>query len=280
MFFCTVLMLIKRCIYKYFIMRVFSLKGRFIFRKAIASLLSSMGFASLYATEMRPEALLDTLPVRDSISQERMMVLYGCPTADFKFNGQVIDQSGKPLENVEVRILQCGYEEEAVSDADGLFKIEYENMPWCDIEISAKNDYASAIDSIKLDPDTNRDDFIIPEERRNSAFFYGVYSKDITIILNEDGGLGKIIFGSPASVQDKGADKVLLFSNPVENYLWFNMQEVENANVAIYDFRGEKVMDALVSNGGNLYVGDLKSGNYLLTVISGDKKYVAKFIKK
>jgi len=260
-------------------MKGFSLKGRYIFRKAIASLLSSMGFASLYATEMRPEALFDTLPVRDTISQERMrmMVLYGCPSADFKFKGQVVDQRGKPLENVKIRIQQCGYEEETESDADGLFKIEYEYDPWCDIEISAKNDYASAIDSIKLDSD--RDDFIVPEGDL-SPFYYGVYSKEITIVLNEDGGLGEIIFGSPASVQDKAAEKVLLFSNPVENYLWFNMQEVENANVAIYDFSGEKVVDALVSNGGNLYVGDLKSGNYLLTVISGDRKYVAKFIKK
>jgi hypothetical protein len=35
-----------------------------------------------------------------------------------------------------------------------------------------------------------------------------------------------------------------------------------------------------VLSGGSLYVGDLKSGNYLLTVISGEKKQVAKFLKK
>ncbi|MBO7427780.1 MAG: T9SS type A sorting domain-containing protein, partial [Paludibacteraceae bacterium] len=89
-----------------------------------------------------------------------------------------------------------------------------------------------------------------------------------------------IIFGRPTGVEDGVAEKILLFSNPVENYLWFNLTGVESANVTIYNLSGEQVLTASVPNGESLYVGNLKSGNYLLTVVSGDKKLAARFLKK
>ncbi|MBR4714179.1 MAG: T9SS type A sorting domain-containing protein [Paludibacteraceae bacterium] len=55
---------------------------------------------------------------------------------------------------------------------------------------------------------------------------------------------------------------------------------MENANVAIYSLNGEQLKSASIPNGESLYVGDLKSGNYLLTVISGDKKMAVQFLKK
>lgn len=120
----------------------------------------------------------------------------------------------------------------------------------------------------------------MPENPGRDPFYDGVYTKEMTIVLGDEGESGQIIFGRPTGVDDETAEKILLFSNPVENYLWFNLTGVENANVAIYNLNGEQVKSASVLNGENLYVGDLKSGNYLLTVISGDKKMVAQFLKK
>lgn len=260
-------------------MNKISLKARSIIRKGIASLLSSMGFFTLHASDKGDYIIYEPTDSikKDYLRDSSVVVLYGCPYADFKINGHVTDKSGKPLENVEIQISQCDNITSTVtSDADGAFSIEYEMTPWCDIKISAKNDYSSACDSI-LEADY-KNKFVITS--KTGPFYYGVYSETLSIVLDENGELGKIIFGNVAEQRDAVVEKVLLFSNPVENYLWFNLEGTEEANVAIYNFSGEKVISATVSNGGNLYVGDLTCGNYIVTVASGNKKYVAKFLKK
>ncbi len=260
-------------------MKKISAKTRSLISKGITSLLSAMGFVTLHAQENKIDPVEPFDP--DSVKyvhEDEPVVLYGCPYADYKFTGHVIDKAGNPLSNVEILFDACDGNAVAkgTSDENGEFKVEYTYVPWCDIKISAKNDFSAAYDSISKE-EIERD-LIRPVD--DIWLNYGEYIKDLTIILNDKGELGKIIFNSTANVADPNAEKVLLFSNPVENYLWFNMDGAEDANVAIYNFAGEKVMSASISNGSNLYVGDLKSGNYILTVISNDKKYVAKFIKK
>ena len=260
-------------------MKKVSVKTRSLIRKGIASLLSAMGFVTLHAEEKKIDSVepFDRDTIKE-FNENEPIALYGCPYADYKFTGHVIDKHGNPLNNVEIQFDECDGNAvaKATSDENGDFKVEYTYVPWCDIKISAKNEFSAAYDSISKE-DIERE--IVPPI--NDIWLnYGVYSKDLTIILNDKGELGKIIFNSTANITDANAEKVLLFSNPVENYLWFNMDGAEDANVAIYNFNGEKLMSAFISNGNNLYVGDLKSGNYILTVISNDKKYVAKFIKK
>lgn len=262
-------------------MKKISAKTRSLISKGITSLLSAMGFVTLHAEENKidPVEPFDPDSISDYIHEEGPIALYGCPYADYKFTGHVIDKEGNPLSNVEILFEECDRDGviasvKDTSDENGEFKVEYSYAPWCDIKISAKNDFSAAYDSI------SKEDIEKETMTTRQGWYYGVYSKDITIILKDKGELGKIIFNGTANIDDPNAEKVLLFSNPVENYLWFNIDGAEDANVAIYNFSGEKVTSASISNGSNLYVGDLKSGNYILTVISNDKKYVAKFIKK
>ena len=261
-------------------MRKISLKTRSLIKRCITSLLTMMGFAPLHASDK-----IDAIPVdKDDefdYPDSTVAVLYGCPYADYKFTGHVTDKNGNPLEGVEIQFTHCDYEiGKIVSDEAGNFQMAYQEVPWCDIKISAKNDYTAAYDTI---PKKVVSEGIVPPENPTSWLNEGVFSRDMTIVLDENGEMNKIIFsspGSPAYSADANAERVLLFENPVENYLWFNMNGAESAVVSIYDFAGKKVMSASVLSGGSLYVGDLKSGNYLLTVISGEKKQVAKFLKK
>lgn len=263
-------------------MRKISLKTRSLIKKCITSLLTAMGFVPAHASDK-----INAIPVdeKDSIEydspESSMVTLYGCPYAEYKFTGRVTDKSGNPLEGVEIQFNLCDYDRPTiVSDEKGNFQTSFQSEPWCDIKISAKNDYATAYDTIPKD--VVRDGLVPPEDRKN-WLNEGVFSRDITIVLDENDELNKIVFsspGNPAYSAATNAEKVMLFENPVENYLWFNMEGAENAVVSIYDFSGEKVLYASVLSGGYLYVGDLPSGNYILTVISGEKKQVAKFLKK
>ena len=212
--------------------------------------------------------------------RDREVVLYGCPSADFKFRGRVIDKAGNPLKDVNVQVTHCknGDYPAVLTDDDGNFSVEYRTSPWCDIKISATNDISSACDTI-LEAEY-KNEFVMPENPGRDPFYDGVYTKEMTIVLGDEGEPGHFIFGRPTGVKEDAAEKILLSSNPVENYLWFNLTGVETANVAIYSLSGEQLMSASIPNGESLYVGDLKSGNYLLTVISGDKKMAVQFLKK
>lgn len=263
-------------------MRKISLKTRSLIKRCITSLLTAMGFFPVHAADRDRTAPVDEKdPQELDFPDSTMIALYGCPYADFKFTGHVTDKNGNPLNGVEIQFTHCDYEiGKIVSDEAGNFQMAYQEVPWCDIKISAKNDYAAAYDTI---PKEVVREGMVPPEKPTSWMYEGVFSQDITIMLDENGEMNRIIFnspGSPASSADANAERVLLFENPVENYLWFNMNGAESAVVSIYDFAGKKVMSASVLSGGSLYVGDLKSGNYLLTVISGEKKQVAKFLKK
>lgn len=266
-------------------MRKISLQARSIIRRAIVSLLSSMGFITVQGQttekEIGRDSRIDTFDTVEKYNPDRdLVVLYGCPSADFKLSGHVTDKYGNPLKDVNVQVTHCknGDYPAVLTDEDGKFSVEYTTTPWCDIRISASNELSSACDTILEEEYQN--EFVLPENLGRRSFYEGVYTKEMTIILGDEGESGQIIFGRPTGVNDETAEKILLFSNPVENYLWFNLTGVENANVAIYNLNGEQVKSASVLNGENLYVGDLKSGNYLLTVISGDKKMVAQFLKK
>lgn len=261
-------------------MRKISLQARSIIRRAIVSLLSSMGFITMQGQAMDRDGRIDESDKVYEYPDESLVALYGCPSADFKLRGRVIDKAGNPLKDVNVQVTHCknGDYPAVLTDDDGNFSVEYRTAPWCDIKISATNDISSACDTI-LEAEY-KNEFVMPENPGRDPFYDGVYTKEMTIVLGDEGEPGHFIFGRPTGVKDDAAEKILLFSNPVENYLWFNLTGVENANVAIYNLNGEQVKSASVLNGENLYVGDLKSGNYLLTVISGDKKMVAQFLKK
>ena len=263
-------------------MRKISLQARSIIRRAIVSLLSSMGFITMHGQAMDRDGRIefDEYDKEIEFPRDREVTLYGCPSADFKFRGHVTDKFGNPLKDVNVQVTHCknGDYPAVLTDEDGNFSVEYRTAPWCDIRISATNDISSACDTI-LEAEY-QNEFVMPENPGRDPFYDGVYTKEMTIVLGDEGEPGHFIFGRPTGVDDETAEKILLSSNPVENYLWFNLTGVENANVAIYNLNGEQVKSASVLNGENLYVGDLKSGNYLLTVISGDKKMVAQFLKK
>ena len=263
-------------------MRKISLQARSIIRRAIVSLLSSMGFITMQGQAMDRDGRIefDEYDKEVEFPGDRAVTLYGCPSADFKLRGRVIDKAGNPLKDVNVQVTHCknGDYPAVLTDDDGNFSVEYMTAPWCDIIISAKNDKSSACDTI-LEAEYQKE-FVMPENPGRDPFYDGVYTKEMTIVLGDEGEPGHFIFGRPTGVKEDVAEKILLSSNPVENYLWFNLTGVENANVAIYSLSGEQLKSASIPNGESLYVGDLKSGNYLLTVISGDKKMAVQFLKK
>jgi len=266
-------------------MRKISLQARSIIRRTIVSLLSSMGFITVHGQATgkevdRSSRINDFETVEEYNPERDLIALYGCPSADFRFRGNVTDKYGNPLKDVSVQVTHCqnGVFPPVMTDEDGNFVFEYKTAPWCDIRISATNDISSACDTI-LEEQYEKE-FVMPENPDGDPFYRGVYDKEMTIVLGDEGETGHIIFGRPTGVEDGVAEKILLFSNPVENYLWFNLTGVESANVTIYNLSGEQVLTASVPNGESLYVGNLKSGNYLLTVVSGDKKLSARFLKK
>ena len=265
-------------------MKKLSLQARSIIRRAIVSLLSSMGFITVQgqAAErvMDRDGRIDKSDKVVEYPDQSLVALYGCPSADFKLRGHVTDKYGNPLKDVNVQVTHCkDYDfSHVLTDEDGNFSVEYMTAPWCDIIISAKNDKSSACDTI-LEAEYQKE-FVMPENPGRDPFYDGVYTKEMTIVLGDEGEPGHFIFGRPTGVKEDAAEKILLSSNPVENYLWFNLTGVENANVAIYSLSGEQLKSASIPNGESLYVGDLKSGNYLLTVISGDKKMAVQFLKK
>ena len=248
-------------------------------------MLSSMGFITVNGQATEKEigrnSRIDTFDTVEKYDPERELIaLYGCPSADFRFRGNVTDKNGNPLKDVSVQVTHCknGAFTPVMTDEDGKFEIEYRTSPWCDIKISATNDISTACDTIFEEEYKN--EFVMPESPGRDPFYDGVYEKEMTIVLGDEGEAGHIIFNRPTGVEDGAAEKVLLLSNPVENYLWFNLTGVESADVAIYNLSGEQVLNASVPSGESLYVGNLKSGNYLLTVVSGDKKLSARFLKK
>lgn len=267
-------------------MKKISLQARSIIRRAIVSLLSSMGFITVHGQATGKVVGMDA--GKDSFEEERiypdsaLVVLYGCPSADFRFRGNVTDKYGNPIKDVSVQVTHCqnGAFPPVMTDEDGKFVVEYMTAPWCDIRISATNDISSACDTIM--EAEYKDEFVMPDSPSGDPFYRGVYDKEMTIVLGDEGETGQIIFGRPntTGVNDEAAEKILLISNPVENYLWFNLTGEESANVAIYNLSGEQMLSASVPSGESLYVGNLKSGNYLLTVVSGDKKLAARFLKK
>ncbi|MCR4660345.1 MAG: radical SAM-associated putative lipoprotein [Bacteroidales bacterium] len=60
------------------------------------------------ATPTAPTPLPDTTAVRRPQPRDEIRLMYGVPTVDFHVRGQVISPNGKPVEGVEVMLLEEG----------------------------------------------------------------------------------------------------------------------------------------------------------------------------
>lgn len=102
---------------------------------------------------------------------------------------------------------------------------------------------------------------------------------------------GKISYSEVATVLNKlssVAERYVISPNPVtgnELYLQTNIKDIQKLEIAIYDMSGAKKMTNTfnVLDGSNVIpinVGNIGTGNYILTIKEGAQNYSLKFIKK
>lgn len=74
--------------------------------------------------------------------------------------------------------------------------------------------------------------------------------------------------------------EVRIYPNPVDDYLWFAFGDDDRATVSIVDYTGQLMKRELVENGGSIFVGDLKSSVYIVSIKSGSRTVSTKFVKR
>lgn len=204
-------------------------------------------------------------------------VAYGCPSADFIFRGNVTDESGNAIPDVDVEVKCCDCTVALMkTDESGSFNITYTDSPWCDIKISFSKDANTLVDTTILLSD------IVFEDLREDDVWYRVkYEADMQVSLGKNSDESRIFLNRPAlsNTVDNGGEMFRIV-NPVDNYMWFNFRNVSAADVTISDISGNALKQERVNDGTNIFVGDLKSGEYVVTAVSGGKRFSALFIKK
>lgn len=204
-------------------------------------------------------------------------VAYGCPSADFIFRGNVTDESGKAIPDVDVEVKCCDCTVALMkTDESGSFNITYTDSPWCDIKISFSKDANTLVDTTIL-----LSDIVFEDLREGDVWYCGKYEADMQVSLGKNSDESRIFLNRPALSKsvDKGSEMFRIV-NPVENYMWFNFRNVSAADVTITDISGRTLKHERVNDGTNIYVGDLNSGEYVVTAVSGVNRFSALFIKK
>ncbi|MCF6307834.1 MAG: T9SS type A sorting domain-containing protein [Flavobacteriaceae bacterium] len=86
-------------------------------------------------------------------------------------------------------------------------------------------------------------------------------------------------------VADSNSDlEASVFPNPVDTFITVQFSEVlkNSINVVIYDISGKRILNTTENpiQSFNIDMSSFSSGVYLLTIVSGNKKYTAQLIKK
>lgn len=86
-------------------------------------------------------------------------------------------------------------------------------------------------------------------------------------------------------VADSNSDlEASIFPNPVDTFITVQFSEVlkNSINVVIYDISGKRILNNTENptQSFNIDMSSFSSGVYLLTIVSGAKKYTAQLIKK
>lgn len=252
---------------------------RKLLNKGILSIISALGITSFpaHASAPKDENSSDNNDGVISPNEwefENQHVEYGCPSASFKFKGKVTDDAGNPIPDVDVVVKMCEYGMgNSKTDENGEYNIYFEDTPWCDVTIS-----------FTKDPNTMLDTTIVKEniefENPSGHWYQGEYSREVNVIFSEQEG-SKIFFNKSAFAEIVNLEEPMFrVVNCVEDYMWFSFRNVKSAAISVYDHKGTLLKKQRLNDGENLYVGDLKSGTYLLTAVSGSKRFSSIFIKK
>lgn len=252
--------------------------------RLILSVLTTLGFLPVSAQgesqkrydKTEDDDSLQFIDVDDEESIYEPIAAYGCPRADFVLRGTVTDEYGKALPDVDVVVKMCD-DEIAVSKTDetGSFDIKYTNAPWCDINISLTRDADTVVDTTILSSE-----FVFEGHDEGDVWYNGTYEVDMQVSLGENSEKSQINLNSPVLADFEDVENQLFrIVNPVENYMWFNFRNVSTADVTITDISGRTLKHERVNDGTNIYVGDLKCGEYVVTAVSGANRFSALFIK-
>lgn len=259
-----------------------SVAYRKLVNKGIFSLLSALGFTSMPAQAgglVEDDNSNKDFDNRDKFdpNEEPPMAEYGCPYATFKFRGKVTDGAENPIPDVDVVVNMCGYEpmnSSVKTDENGEYNISFEETPWCDLTIS-----------FTKDPNTMLDTTIIKEEltfeNPSGHWNYGEYNREVNVVFSDQQGGSKIIFNKSALAKFVDLEEPMFrVVNLVEDYIWLTFRSVKSADVSVYDQKGTMMRTISLKDGEHLYVGDLKPGTYIMTAVSGKKRFSTLFIKK
>ncbi|SNC60200.1 Por secretion system C-terminal sorting domain-containing protein [Hymenobacter gelipurpurascens] len=92
---------------------------------------------------------------------------------------------------------------------------------------------------------------------------------------------GTVKYSSPVAVNNLGVAEVAMYPNPTEDVL--NIQiggSTEGVRASVSDLTGRVVLTQVLSGNGQLSLGGLRSGTYLVTVGEGNSKVTRRIVKK
>lgn len=261
------------------------MKNKVAFRKflnnGLLSVISALGITSVPAHANVPEESMpstdngDDYPFSDWVN-DNPQTEYGCPSATFKFKGTVTDDAGNPIPNVDVVVKLCEYAQDykEKTDENGEYNISFERTPWCDLTISFTKDPATILDTTIVEAD-------MVFENPSGSWNYGEYSREVNVVFSDQQGGSKIIFNKSALSDVVDLEEPMFrVVNLVEDFMWFTFRSVKSADVTVYDQKGTLLREITLNDGEHLYVGDLKPGTYILTAVSGKKRFSTLFTKK
>ena len=69
-----------------------------------------------------------------------------------------------------------------------------------------------------------------------------------------------------------------VYPNPTSDYLWFSIKG-EEADIVLADLTGKILLSKTIKNGSSIYVGNLESNVYIVTISVNGTTYQTTFVK-
>lgn len=92
---------------------------------------------------------------------------------------------------------------------------------------------------------------------------------------------GTAKYSSPVAVTNLGAKEVAMYPNPTEDVLNIQLAgSMDGVPVSVSDLTGRVVLTQVLNGNGQLNLGGLRSGTYLVTVGEGNAKVTRRIVKK